>query len=118
MLPEAFADSTLMVLAFAIGTAAAFAVAALLVNFVLGLVLNLLVKLRESPLRSIEIRLIGALRVPVVMVIVLYGIRLSLTSLSHASTSSLDFVSSLGQLGRNAWIVAVAAIVCAIQYRA
>ena len=75
MLPEAFADSTLMVLAFAIGTAAAFAVAALLVNFVLGLVLNLLVKLHESPLRSIEIRLIGALRVPVVMVIVLYGIR-------------------------------------------
>ena len=60
MLPEAFADSTLMVLAFAIGTAAAFAVAALLVNFVLGLVLNLLVKLHESPLRSIEIRLIGA----------------------------------------------------------
>ena len=49
---------------------------------------------------------------PVVMVIILYGIRLSLTSLSHASTSSLHFVSSLGQLGRNAWIVAVAAIAC------
>ena len=112
MLPEAFANDTLMVLAFAVGTAAAFAAAALLVNLILGLVLNLLIRRHESPLRSIEIRVIGALRAPAVLVIIVYGIRLALTSLSHASASSLSFMSGLGLIGHNVWLVAVAAVVC------
>ncbi len=112
MLPEAFADNAALALLYALGLVAGFGATALIVNFILGQALKLLARRHESPLRSIEIRLVGALRFPLALVIVLYGIRLALTSLSQASTSSLGFVSNQSQLGHTAWIVAVAALIC------
>ena len=112
MPPETFADSAAFALLYALGVIAAFCVGALLLNFILGLALKLLVRMHESPLRSIEIRLIGALRAPIALSVVLYGIRLALTSLSQAANPSVGFISNLGHLGNQAWIVAVAAIIC------
>ena len=112
MLPEAFADNAASALLYALGVVAAFGAVAFIVNFALGQVLKLLARRHESPLRSIEIRVIGALRVPVSLAIVLFGIRFALISLTQASTPSLGFISNLGHLGHKAWIVAVAAIVC------
>ena len=112
MLPESFAGNTGISLLYALGVVAAFGMVALLANFVLGQVLNLLVRRHERPLLSVEIRVIGALRIPLSLIIILYGIRLSLSSLSQASTSSLSFLSNLDQLGDFAWIVAVTAMVC------
>ena len=112
MLPEAFADNAAFALFYALGVIAASCAIAFLANLILGQVLNLLVKRHESPLRSIEIRIIGALRFPAALVIILFGTRLALTSLSQASTRSLGFISNLDQLGHTAWLVAVAALVC------
>ena len=112
MLPESFADNTGISLLYALGVVASFGLVALLVNFVLGQVLNLLVRRHESPLLSMEIRVIGALRIPLSLIIILFGIRLALSSLSQASTSSLSFLSNLDQLGDYAWIVAITAMVC------
>ncbi|MCY4578295.1 MAG: mechanosensitive ion channel family protein [Chloroflexi bacterium] len=112
MLPEAFADNAAFALFYALGVIAASCTIAFLANLILGQVLNLLVKRHESPLRSIEIRIIGALRLPAALVIILIGTRLALTSLSQASTRSLGFISNLDQLGHTAWLVAVAALVC------
>ena len=112
MLPEAFADNAAFALLYALGVIAASCTIAFLANLILGQVLNLLVKRHESPLRSIEIRIIGALRFPAALVIILIGTRLALTSLSQASTQSLGFISNLDQLGHTTWLVAVAALVC------
>ena len=112
MLPEAFADNAAFALLYALGVIAASCTIAFLANLILGQVLNLLVKRHESPLRSIEIRIIGALRFPAALVIILVGTRLALTSLSQASTQSLGFISNLDQLGHTAWLIAVAALVC------
>ena len=112
MLPESFTDSTAYALLFALGIVVLFCAAGYLGNFIIGQALKIIVGRHESPLRSIEIRLIGALRIPFVLAISVYGIRLALTSLSQASTASLGFVSSLGQLGNIAWVVSVAAIAC------
>ena len=112
MLPEAFADNAAFALFYALGVIAASCTIAFLANLILGQVLNLLVKRHESPLRSIEIRIIGALRFPAALIIILLGTRLALTSLSQASTRSLGFISNLDQLGHTAWLVAVAALVC------
>ncbi len=112
MLPEAFADNAALALLYALGVIAASCLIAFLANLILGQVLNLLVRRHESPLRSIEIRVIGALRVPAALVIILFGVRLALISLSQASTQSLGFVSNLDRLGNTAWLIAVAALVC------
>ena len=112
MLPEAFAENAGLALLYALGVVAASMAVAFLANLIVGLALNMLVKRHERPFRSITILEIGALRAPIVLVIVLYGIRLALTSLSQASTPSLGFISNLVQLGHNAWVVAVAAIIC------
>ena len=112
MLPEAFADNAAMALLYALGVIAASCLIAFLANLILGQVLNLLVRRHESPLRSIEIRVIGALRVPAALVIILFGVRLALISLSQASTQSLGFISNLDRLGNTAWLIAVAALVC------
>ena len=101
-----------MALLYALGVIVASIALAFLANFILGQLLNLLVKRHDSPLRSIEIRVIGALRVPAILVIILFGVRLALISLSHASTQSLGFVSNLDDLGNIAWLIAVAALVC------
>ena len=101
-----------MMLLYALGIVVAFVAAAFIINFIIGQALNLIVRRHESPLRSVEVRIMGALRFPILLAIILYGIRLALTSLSQSSVSSLDFISELGQLGHNAWLVAVAAIVC------
>ena len=112
MLPEAFADNAALALLYALGVITGACLIAFLVNLILGQVLNLLVRRHESPLRSIEIRVIGALRVPAVLVIILFSMRLALISLSQASTHSLGFVSNLDRLGNTAWLIAVAALVC------
>ena len=112
MLPDSFAGNTRITLLYALGVVATFGFAALLVNVVLGQVLKLLVRRHESPLLSVEIRMIGALRITAALIIILYGIRLALTSLSQASTASLSFISNLDRLGDNAWIVVITAIVC------
>ena len=107
-----FQDSVLMALLYALAIIAAFAAAAFIINFIMGRVLNLVVRRHENPLSSVGIRAMGALRIPILLAIVLLGIRVALTSLSQASTSSLGFVSNLDRLGHYAWIVAVTAIVC------
>ena len=112
MLPEAFAENAAFAALYSLGVIAASCAVAFLANLILGQVLNLLVRRHETPLRSIEIRVIGALRAPLALAITLYGIRLALTSLSQASTASLGFVSSLSQFGDIVWLVAVTAIVC------
>ena len=112
MLPEAFADNAAQALLYALGVIAASCLIAFLANFILGQILNLLVSRHDSPLRSIEIRVIGALRVPAALVIMLFGIRLALISLSQASTQSLGFISNLDRLGNTVWLIAVAALVC------
>ena len=112
MLPEAFADNAALALLFSLGVVAASCAIAFLANFILGKLLDLLVRRHGTPLRSIEIRVIGALRVPAALVIILYGSRLALTSLSQASTQSLGFVSNLDELGHIVWLIAVAALVC------
>ena len=112
MLPEPFADNAALALLYALGVIAASCLIAFLANLILGQVLNLLVRRHDSPLRSIEIRVIGALRMPAALVIILFGIRLALVSLSQASTQSLGFISNLDRLGNTAWLIAVAAIVC------
>lgn len=112
MLPEAFADNAALALLYALGVVAASCLIAFLANFILGQILNLLVRRHDSPLRSIEIRVIGALRVPAALVIMLFGIRLALISLSQASTQSLGFVANLDRLGNTAWVIAVAALAC------
>ena len=109
---EVFTENAGLALLYALGIAAAFAAAAFIINFVIGRALNLLVRRHESPLSSVEIRVMGALRIPVLLAIVLYGIRIALNSLSQASSPSLGFIANLGQLGQYAWIIAVAAIVC------
>ena len=112
MLPEAFADNAALALLYALGVIAASCLIAFLANLILGQVLNLLVSRHESPLRSIEIRVIGALRVPAALVVILFGVRLALISLSQASTQSLGFISNLDRLGHNVWLLAITAIVC------
>ena len=112
MLPEAFADNAAFALLYALGVIAASCLIAFLANLILGQVLNLFVRRHESPLRSIEIRVIGALRMPAALVIILFGVRLALISLSQASTQSLGFVSNLDKLGNTVWLIAVAALVC------
>ena len=112
MLPEAFADNAALALLYALGVVAASCLIAFLANLILGQILNLLVRRHDSPLRSIEIRVIGALRVPAALVIMLFGIRLALISLSQASTQSLGFVANLDRLGNTAWVIAVAALAC------
>ena len=109
---QAFQDSVTMALLYALGIVGVFVAAAFIINFIMGQVLNLLVKRHESPLSSVEVRVMGALRIPVLLAIVLYGVRVALNSLSQASSPSLEFITDLGQLGHYAWIVAVAAIIC------
>lgn len=112
MLPEIFGDSVVAALAFGFAVVAASTAIAFLANFLLRQVLRLLTNRSESPLRSVEIRIIGALRVPLALLTALYGIRLALVSISRASSPSLGFVSNLGQLGHNLWLIAIAALAC------
>ena len=109
---EAFQDNVAMALLYALAIVVAFGAAAFLINFIIGLLLKLLVRRHDSPLESVGIRVMGALRIPILLAIVLYGVRVALNSLSQASSPTLGFISNLGQLGQYAWIVAVAAIVC------
>ena len=60
MLPDSFAGNTGITLLYALGVVATFGFVALPVNVVLGQVLKLLVRRHESPLLSVEIRMIGA----------------------------------------------------------
>ena len=101
-----------MALLYALAIIAAFAAAAFIINFIVGRALNLLVRRHENPLSSVGIRVMGALRTPILLAIVLLGIRVALTSLSQAPTSSLGFVANLDRLGHYAWIISVTAIVC------
>ena len=112
MLPDVFADNAAYSLLYALGVIAASCVLAFLANFIIGKALTMLARRHDSPLRSIEIRVLGALRIPVALIVVLYGVRLGLISLSHASTSTLEFISNLDRLGNTAWLIAVAALVC------
>lgn len=112
MLSESLTQSTGLSLLYALGTVAAFAAAALLVNFVLGLLLKLLANKHDSPLRSVEIRVIGALRIPIALLIILYGVRQALTLLSQSSAQSLGFISDLNDLGQNVWTVAIIGLAC------
>ena len=112
MLPETFADNTALALLYAAGTVAAFVASGYLINFVLGKVLNLRARQHESPLRSVELRVVGALRIPIVLVISLFGVRVALSSLTQASTTSLGFVSNLSRLGEYAWIISLTALAC------
>ena len=91
---------------------AVFCLIAYVVNLIIGRVLNHLALRYESPLRSMEIRVIGALRMPLALVIIVLGLRVALTSLSQSSASSLEFVAGLGEFGRIVWLIAVTAIVC------
>ena len=101
-----------MALLYALAIIAAFAAGAFIINFIVGRALNLLVRRHENPLSSVGIRVMGALRTPILLAIVLLGIRVALTSLSQAPTSSLGFVANLDRLGHYAWIISVTAIVC------
>ena len=112
MLSDILMEGTALLLVQALGIVAAFGAAAFVLNLIIGQALNLLVRLQESPLRSMEIRVLGALRVPIALTIILYGMRVALVSLTHASGASLGFMASLGQFGHQLWLVAVAAIVC------
>ncbi len=109
---EAFTENAGLALLYALGVVVVFAAVAFIINFIVGQSLNLLVRRHNSPLQSVEIRVIGALRIPILLAIVLYGVRVALNSLSQASSPTLDFISNLGQLGHYAWIVSVAAVVC------
>lgn len=109
---EAFTENAGLALLYALAIVVVSGAAAFLVNFILGQALNLLARRHERPLQSVEIRMIGALRAPFVMIIILYGIRLALSSLARTSSPSLEFVSNLERLGHNVWLVAITAIVC------
>ncbi|MCY3544820.1 MAG: mechanosensitive ion channel family protein [Chloroflexi bacterium] len=109
---EAFTDNAGLALLYALGVVVVFTAVAFIINFIVGQSLNLLVRRHNSPLQSVEIRVMGALRIPILLTIVLYGVRVALNSLSQASSPTLDFISNLGQLGHYAWIVSVAAVVC------
>ena len=112
MLPEDFADNTALALLFAVGIAAAFVAAGHLTNFLIGRALNLLARRHRSPLRSIELPVVGALRIPIALVVSLFGIRVGLSSLTQASTAPLEFVSNLNRLGEYAWIIALTVLAC------
>ena len=112
MLPETLADNTTLTLLYAVGIAAAFVAAGYATNFLLGKVLNVLARRHESPLRSVELRVVGALRIPIALIISLFGIRVALSSLTQASTTSLEFVSNLSRLGEYAWIISLTALAC------
>ena len=112
MLSESLMQSTGLSLLYALGTVAAFAAAALLVNFVLGLLLKLITRRHDSPLRSVEVRVVGALRIPIALLIIMYGVRQALTLLSQSSAQSLGFISNLNNLGQNVWTVAIIGLVC------
>ena len=109
---ESFTENAGLALLYALGIVVVFAAVAFIINFIMGQVLNLLVRRHDSPFQSVGIWVMGALRIPVLLAIVLYGVRVALNSLSRASSPALDFISNLGQLGHYAWIVAVVAIVC------
>ncbi len=112
MLSESLMQSTGLSLLYALGTVAAFAAAALLVNFVLGLPLNLLANKNDSPLRSVEIRVIGALCIPIALLIIVYGVRRALTLLPEFSAQSLGFMSDLNELRQNVWTIATIGLAC------
>ena len=112
MLPETLADNTTLTLLYAVGIAVAFVAAGYATNFLLGKVLNVLARRHESPLRSVELRVVGALRIPIALIISLFGLRVALSSLTQASTSSLEFVSNLNRLGEYAWIISLTALAC------
>ncbi|MYE54395.1 MAG: mechanosensitive ion channel family protein [Chloroflexi bacterium] len=112
MLPETLADNTTLTLIYAVGIAAAFVAAGYATNFLLGKVLNVLARRHESPLRSVELRVVGALRIPIALIISLFGIRVALSSLAQASTASLEFVSNLSRLGEYTWIISLTALAC------
>ena len=109
---ESFTENAGLALLYALGIVVVFAAVAFIINFIMGQVLNLLVRRHDSPFQSVGIWVMGALRIPVLLAIVLYGVRVALNSLSRASSPALDFISNLGQLGHYAWIAAVVAIVC------
>lgn len=112
MLPEIFQNSVVAAFVYALSIAAAFVAAAFIVNFIVVRVLNLIARRQERLLPSVGLRVMGALRVPVMLVIILFGARLALVSLSQASSPSLGFMTNMEQLGYNAWLVAVTAIAC------
>lgn len=112
MLPESLAEDALLAILYALGVVFVFSVIAYVVSLIIGRMLNQLTRHYESPLRSMEIRVVGALRLPLALIIVLLGLRVALTSLSHSSASSLEFIAGLGEFGRIVWLTAVTAIVC------
>ena len=112
MLPESFSDSAVMALLYGLGVVAASVASSFVVNLILGQALNFLARRHENPLRAIQIRVLGELRMPLAIFIVLFGIRAALTSLSHASTSSLAFMPSLAQFGNAVWVISITALAC------
>ncbi len=112
MLPETFAENAAAPFLYAMSILIASCALAFFTNFLIGVILNQIVKRHDSPLRSIQIQILGALRIPVILIIILQGIRLSLFYLSHASVPSLGFLNELGELGHNIWLIAMALIAC------
>lgn len=112
MLPEAFVHNPFLAATFALGILVAFVAGAFLVNFVIGQVLNILVRRYDDPLRSMEIRLIGAMRLPIMLAVILYGVRLGLNAFSNSPALPLRFISNFAALGEKIWLVLIAAIVC------
>lgn len=112
MLPESLAEDALLAILYALGVVVVFGVIAYVVNLIIGRVLNQLARRYESPLRSMEIRVVGALRLPLALVIVVLGLRVALTELSHSSASSLEFVAGLGEFGHIVWLITITALVC------
>lgn len=112
MLPESLAHNTGLAILFALGIVAASVATAALLNLVLGLVLRVIVRRHRSPLRSVGIPVVGALRIPITILLVLYGIRLAMTSLSQSPAQSLGFISNLDGLGHNLWLISIIGLVC------
>ncbi|MXY46799.1 MAG: mechanosensitive ion channel family protein [Chloroflexi bacterium] len=110
MVPELLAGSVMPVILYALGILAAFVAAALLLNFIMGQVLNFLVRRHDNPLTAFNIRMVGELRLPIVFVIVLLGMRTAIVSLSQAS--ALASIQNLAEAGNALWIISIGALAC------
>ena len=70
-MPESLAHNTGLAILFALGIVAASVATSALLNLVLGLVLRVIVRRHRSPLRSVGIPVVGALRIPITILLVL-----------------------------------------------
>ena len=112
MLPETISNSIMAAALYALGVFAIYLGTALLANLILGRALTRLARRHDDPLKAIEIRIIGELRRPFVLIIALFGIRAALVSLSQTDAFSLAFIPNLAQIGNAFWLISIAAVVC------